>query len=162
MRMQRQRPAPGVQCHYGAGLGAQIARIIEQLGERRAHRGKQRLHHRRGVEHPQPIELMGNREDHVVVRTADQARAHLRQPALAREPVALRARAVAAGVVPHPLDVPERAALHVTAQARGAAGRQRIARTPLRHAQAMRLRVVLEVALEYVLQGGHRAPRAWR
>jgi len=86
-----------------------------------------------------------------MVCAVDQASAHLVQPALTREAVALRASAVMTGVVPRALDVPIRTALHVTAQLGGTAGTERIHGASLCEAQSMVLSIPIKVLVEHIL-----------
>jgi hypothetical protein len=155
--MQIERARPGVQRELYSGLCAQVARVGEQFEQRVACGGEQGVDHRRGVQAPQRVQLMWDGEYHVPVRAVDQSGTSALQPALFSQTVALRAGAVAAGVVPRAFHVPIGAALHVTAQCGGATGSQSHRRSQLRRAQSTGVSQFLQMLPEQVLDGGHRA-----
>ena len=88
--MQQQGLTPGVHCRDDAGLGPEILRVGQQgtqgipcgLEEQGTHHGH--------VRQPERIEVMGEREDHMIMVTGQEPRLLEGEPPLGLEIRALR------------------------------------------------------------------------
>jgi hypothetical protein len=114
--MEEQRLGPGVERRDDAGLGSQVLRIPQQGAERVVDAGKQQLRHDRDIAQPEIIELMGDREDDMIMFAGQQPRLLLGQPPFHLYPGTLRAHAMPTRIVPHAFHMAIRAHLHVSTQ----------------------------------------------
>lgn len=119
--VRREVAAPGVQGQQQAWGGAQHARVGQKLQQRLAHGGEQQRGAQRAVGGPQRQQLVRQREDHVEVRTRQQALKFMLDPAQASGLGAAWAQPMAAGVELQLLARAAGAAEHVSAQGQGAA-----------------------------------------
>ena len=114
--MQHEGLTPGMQCRDDPGLCPEILRVRQSRAEGGTRRLKQEGGHHGNMGQPERIELMGQREDDVVMVTGQEPRALEGQPALGLEIRALRTGPVAARVVPDTGDMAVRTRLDMTAQ----------------------------------------------
>ena len=98
--MQHQGLAPGVERGDDPRLRAQILRVRQQGAQRVPHRLKEQRTHHGDIGQPERVEIMGQREDDMVMVTGEQPRLLEREPALGLEVRALGAGAMPTGVVP--------------------------------------------------------------
>jgi hypothetical protein len=119
---------PGVEGGNDAGLCADMFWIREELEEGIPYALEEEAGHLPDVEEPEIIELMGDGEDDVVMAAGEKSLLLPFQPLRDLCPFALRAEAMAAGVVPMPLIVAFRTCFHVTAEFGGSAHHQRTRR----------------------------------
>ena len=97
--MEAQRPAPGVQRTEQADLGTEIFLIGQQLLQRLRRCLEQAIATPASVVVPQSIELVGEREDHVIVIAGQQPALDLFQPLIGPGTMASGATAMSAGMV---------------------------------------------------------------
>jgi hypothetical protein len=122
--MEREGLAPGVEDGHEVELPAQVLRIPREGLERLARRAEEQIVDDAGSRKSQPAELVRQREDDVEVGDGEQIRASGFEPVLLGEELALRAVAVATGVVDRAPVTAAVTLLEVAAQGGGAAGRE--------------------------------------
>ena len=120
VRMQHQGLAPGVERGDDPRLRTQILRVRQQGRHRLAHRLKQQRTHHTDIGQPEGVELMGQREDDMVMVTGEQPRLLECEPALGLEVRALGAGAMPTRVVPDPQHMAVGARLDMAAERGGA------------------------------------------
>ena len=101
-------------------LRTQILRVRQQGRQRLAHRLKQQRTHHTDIGQPEGVELMGQREDDMVMVTGEQPRLLECEPALGLEVRALGAGAMPTRVVPDPQHMAVGARLDMAAERGGA------------------------------------------
>ena len=72
--MQHEGLTPGMQRRDDPRLRTQILRVCQQVDQRVAYRLKQQRTHHRHIRQPQRVEVMREREDHVVMVTRQEPR----------------------------------------------------------------------------------------
>ena len=153
--------APGVQAGQQAGQGPQVFRIGQQLPQRVRAGVKQQVGKRLLVVSPERNQVLGRGQRAVAVRTVQQTRLPIVEPAFAGQGRAQGAAAVVAGVVVRRVDMPLGATPPVSAHGGGAAVAQLPGGVQLVGCQRVRLGERLEVLLQDGLHGqGHAAIRA--
>jgi hypothetical protein len=130
MRMQEQCLRPRVQRRDNPGRGSQVLRIPQQGPKRVVDAGKQQLRHDRHIAQPEVIELMGDREDDMIMIAGQQPRLLLGQPPFHLYPGTLGTHPVATGIVPDPFHMAFRTRLDMPTQQGGATHQDRPDRTP--------------------------------
>ena len=103
VRMQNERLAPGVQGSDDAGLASEMPIVQEKLEQRVPHGCEQDISHLSDVVKPQVAQIMRWRKNHVIMTALHQSIGLSIEPLIQTEPVALRACAMPAGVVPLPV-----------------------------------------------------------
>ena len=121
MGMKQQVLSPRVQNGGEADLGAKAFGISRQLQQCLRSRVKQQFVQQPPVAEHQRVQQIGNREHHMKVRNGQHPFESLLNPGGLFASLALRAMAVAAGIVGHHLKVATRALLDVPAERRGSA-----------------------------------------
>ena len=116
MGMEDHSLAPGVERGDDAGCCADMFFIEKEFVERSSHYRKEQVRHDLQIGEPQLIQLMRQREDHMVMTAGKQTLFLLLQPLPYANPVALRADSMTAGVVPLPMVITFGAGLNVTAE----------------------------------------------
>ena len=124
MGVKREVLAPGVQDGREAERASQVLRIPREGLERLAGCAKEQIVDDAGSRKSQPTELVGQREDDVEVGDGEQVGAAGLEPVLLGEQLALRAVAVATGVVDGAAVSAAVTLFEVTAEGGGAAGRE--------------------------------------
>ncbi len=115
VRVQNEGLAPRVQRGDHARVSAQIFGVPEQRAEGIAHGLKQQRAHHGHVGQPEGIEVMGQRDDHVIMVTGQQSGLLEGEPALGLEVRTLGAGAMPTRVVPDTRYMAGGALLHMAA-----------------------------------------------
>ncbi|MGH8070284.1 MAG: hypothetical protein ACRERE_34610, partial [Candidatus Entotheonellia bacterium] len=114
MRVEHQGLAPGMPRRDEARLRPPILGSAQQLTQPFPHGRTQEIRHGTHIRQPQAAQLIGQRNDDMVMVTRQQSGVLTSQPALDLEPAALGTQPGATRVVLDPLDMPLRAGLDVT------------------------------------------------
>jgi hypothetical protein len=121
VKMKRHGLGPGMKRGNDTGLGSDMLRVLEELKEGISHAGEKEVRHIPYIQKPDVVEIMRYGENHVVMATGKKTLFLSLQPFGDPHPLALRAEAMAAGVVPVSLVVAFGACFHMTAQFSGSA-----------------------------------------
>jgi len=113
--------APRMKSSNNAGLCADMLRVKKELVEGGSHTGEEEGGHVPYVVKPDLVEIMGYGKDHVVMAAGEEPFFLSFEPFGNPSPLALRAEAMAAGVVPVSLIVAFRTRFRMAAQFGGSA-----------------------------------------
>lgn len=137
------RPPPGVLGEDHPRLGPQVTFIGQQFFQALRGVSKELRTEPGAVVLPQRVQLMGQREDDVIMPRQKLFFDPL-QPAMIQRPVTLRTTAVAAGMIPSRLIIPVRAVLIITRQRLRPTSHQGSPRFVLIEAQSMTARITIK------------------
>jgi hypothetical protein len=140
-----------------AGAGTEVTRIGEQFGECRGGGIEQQVGHQGAVEAPPGEQVVGQGEDHVMVRAGQQAGPLLRQPVVVNLPRAARTESVFATMPDDAFGLVAGAAFQVAAHLRATAARNQRGRAMLVQRQSMLTGNAGEVPANNAGDGGRHA-----